>query len=137
VKKKPAKKSKRAKAELVAADPALGDLRRKRWADDRPAAKSGALRKRMSIALRADLSRPDPAVKNPERRESCRLALLKFGYTYFPKWCYRAPSPIIIEYTDRLQEMIIVGGRSAIAVPRSWAQIAAGSSLRPSSSSPM
>lgn len=64
-----------------------------------------------------------PAVQNPERRESCRLNLLRFLVEYFPETTGLSPfSDDHIRVIARIEECILRGGRYANVVYRGFAK---------------
>lgn len=98
--------------------------------------KTGAERVREFVSRAAEIGAPS-APKRPAEVRACAKDLLRFGYAYFRMadlppgigLLSRDPSSIVTDYVARLQDMILVGGRSSIAVPRgygktTWAKIA-------------
>ena len=61
---------------------------------------------------------PLPGVVNPDRRESCRLDLVRFALTYFASTFYIELAPYQTAMLDRFQAVILGGGREAHAVRR-------------------
>lgn len=62
-----------------------------------------------------------PKVKNPKRREACRLDLKRFLQTYFPNTTGLSPfSPDHDRIIERIQRCILKGGRFVNAVYRGW-----------------
>jgi hypothetical protein len=61
---------------------------------------------------------PIPAVKNPKRRESCRLDLAKFLTTYKPESFSMPFSSDQLESIKVSQDILLNGGRDAEAAPR-------------------
>lgn len=90
-------------------------------AEDRHRSKAKE-RSRIRSAEKADIGLI-PVVVNPERREACRLDLLKFLVTYFPESCGLSPfGADHIRLVQRLQEAMLLGGRFANAVYRGAAK---------------
>ena len=62
-----------------------------------------------------------PAVVDPERREACRLDLLKFAETYFPDdWFCLEPSEAHKRFLRDTQMRVLYGGQKAYAAPRGY-----------------
>jgi hypothetical protein len=61
-----------------------------------------------------------PAVVDPVRRESCRMDLVKYYFTYYPAFTYLAPSPDHIRILEEMQLCILYGTRKALAAPRGF-----------------
>ena len=61
---------------------------------------------------------PLPGVVNPDRREFCRLDLVRFALTYFASTFYIELAPYQTAMLDRFQAVILGGGREAHAVRR-------------------
>ena len=88
-----------------------------------------ARRSRERTAAVADIGKI-PAVKDPARRESCRLDLHRFLVSYFPHSTGLKPfSPDHIRAIARDQRCALEGGRFANAFPRGFAKTSIGENL--------
>lgn len=61
---------------------------------------------------------PLPPIRDPARRDSCRLDLLRFCLTYFPATFYLPFAPYQVAMIDRFQTVAIEGGKECHAVRR-------------------
>ena len=61
---------------------------------------------------------PMPPVKDPRRKSRCRLDLTRFAREYFPEKVAWDFCPNHLKYLARLEDIILHGGKQAIAMPR-------------------
>ena len=76
-----------------------------------------ATRKKNKRDEESDIGSP-PAIKDPERRESCRMDLRLFLKTYFPETFHLGFSPDHDTLVAQTQNVILEGGQFITAMPR-------------------